>query len=452
MPAIHTTQAREILDCRGIPTIEVTMWLDNGIAVTTSVPTGTSTGKHEALELRDGDKSRYGGLGVQNAVNLINTTIHQHIKGMDPAYQGKIDQLLIDLDGTEKKEKFGVNTILAISQAALKAGSAMYQMPIYEYLQHKYQLVETNSLSIPIPAFNIINGGKHGAGNLDFQEFLIFPSSRFSYSDGMQMGVEIFYELERALIAKNAIHSTGVEGGFAPNLFTNLDALEIMIRAIRNTKYQYGHDVFIGLDVAANSFLSSNKYTIKDRSQGFSGREFIDYYHDLNEQYHIFSLEDPLGEDDWASWSELTESLGDKLIVVGDDLLTSNKQRLKKAIESKACTALLVKPNQVGTITETIEVIKIAKDANWSVFVSNRSGETTDHFIADFSVGVGADYAKFGAPNRGERIIKYNRLLRIEQELKLKQKEVPAHTNAAPAEITPQDLGLPQPSGTLKTQ
>ena len=435
MAKIRTTLAREILDCRGIPTVEVTMWLDNGIAVTTSVPTGTSTGKYEAVELRDKDPARYGGLGVLKAVDLINTNIGPRVAGMDPSLQGAFDKLLLELDGTKNKEKLGANTILAMSQAACKAGAAMYQMPVYEYLVKKYQLVSESELVIPTPAFNLINGGKHGAGNLDFQEFLLFPSSRFPFKTGLQMGVEIFYELERALIQKNAIHSTGVEGGFAPNLFTNLDALEIIMRAINNTTFEYGHDLFIGLDVSATTFHSLGKYTIKDRSQGFSSKEFIEYYHDLNDQYHIFSLEDPLAEDDWDAWVNLTEALGEKLMIAGDDLLTSNKERLQKAIDTKACTALLVKPNQIGTITEVLEVIKIAKDAKWSVFVSNRSGETTDHFIADFAVGVGANYAKFGAPNRGERIIKYNRLLRIEQELDQKKKAPPLKLSVQPQDV-----------------
>jgi enolase len=235
------------------------------------------------------------------------------------------------------------------------------------------------------------------------------------------MGVEVFYELERSLIDKNAIHSVGVEGGFAPNLFTNLDAIEVITLAIKQTRYQYGHDVFIGLDAAASSFVRGNKYTIKDRSQSFSSKEFIDYYKDLNDQYHIISLEDPLAEDDWEGWHDITIELGNKLLVVGDDLLTTNKSRVLKAIQQSACTAILVKPNQIGTITESIEVIKIAQDAEWSVFVSNRSGETNDDFIADFAVGVGAEYAKFGAPSRGERTGKYNRLLKIEQELRIGQ-------------------------------
>lgn len=413
---IHTIKAREILDCRGIPTIETTLWLDNGIFVTTSVPTGATTGKHEAVELRDHDPTRYNGMGVLKAVDHINSLIAPKIHGQDPTAQSAIDSMLNELDGTTNKSKLGVNAILAVSQAVCKAGAAAYGIPVYRYLALKYRLVD-ETLSIPTPAFNVINGGKHGAGNLDFQEFLIIPSSRFRFHQGLEIGTEIFHALEDTLISKNAIHSTGVEGGFAPNLFTNLDALEVMMLAIKSTRYQFGHDVFLGLDVAANTLFKNNKYSIKDRSQAFSSKEFIDYYKDLNDEYHIFSLEDPLFEDDWSSWATLTQEFQGKVVVVGDDHLTTNKQRLKKAIDLKSCNAILIKPNEVGTITEVIDVVKTAKDANFSVQVSNRSGETNDYFIADFAVGIGAEYAKFGAPSRGERIVKYNRLLQIEQEI-----------------------------------
>lgn len=416
MPVIHTIIAREILDCRGIPTIEASLWLDNGLAVTTSVPTSTSTGKHEAKEVRDQDPNRYNGLGVLKAIDLINRLIAPKLHGMDPSRQGDIDRFLIGLDGTEDKNRLGSNTILAVSQAVCKAGAAAYHLPLYKYLSLKYRL-SGDTLALPTPAFNMINGGKHGAGNLDFQEFLLFPSSRFAFHQGLQIGVEIYYELERQLTNKNAIHSVGADGGFAPNLFTNLDALEIIFQTINNTRHQYGHDVFLGLDVAANTFYRNHKYTIKDRSQAFSPKEFIEYYKDLNEDYHMFSLEDPLSEDDWDGWVQLTAEMGHKVLIVGDDFLTTNKLRLAKAIQQKACTSVLVKPNQMGTLTETVEVVKMARDAGWTIFVSNRSGETTDTFIADFAVGIGAEYAKFGAPCRGERIIKYNRLLRIEQEL-----------------------------------
>jgi enolase len=415
-PTIHTIKAREVLDCRGVPTIEATLWLSNGFYVTTAVPTGASTGKHEAIELRDNDPTRYNGMGVLKAIDFINHLIAPKLHGLDPTNQSAIDSMLIELDGTDNKSRLGVNAILAVSQAVCKAGAAAYGIPVYRYLALKYRLTGEN-LTIPTPAFNVINGGKHGAGNLDFQEFILIPSSRFRFHQGLQIGVEIFSSLEQALISNNAIHSTGVEGGFAPNLFTNLDALEIIIQAVKNTPYKFGHDVFLGLDVAANTLFKNGKYTIKDRTQAFSSKEFIEYYKDLNDEYHIFSLEDPLQEDDWSNWAELTRDFQGKVVIVGDDHLTTNKERLKKAIGLKSCNAILIKPNEAGTITEVIDVIKIAKSANFSVQVAHRSGETNDHFIADFAVGIGAEYAKFGSPNRGERIIKYNRLLQIEEEL-----------------------------------
>lgn len=429
MSAIKQVFAREILDCRGIPTVETSMYLDTGIAVTTSVPTAIAPGKYEAKELRDQDPERYNGLGVLQAVENVNTKINTAIKGLDPAKQGDIDRLLIELDGTQDKSKLGANAILSVSQATCKAGAASYNLPVYQYLALKYRLAEV--ITIPTPSFNLINGGKHGAGNLDFQEFLLVPSSRYSFNQGLQIGVEIFYELERQLIAKNAIHSVGVEGGYAPNLFTNLDALEIIMMAIKQTTHEYGHDVFIGIDVAASSFQRGGKYTIKDRSQAFSSKEFIEYYKDLNDQYHIISLEDPLGEDDWDGWVELTQEMGDKVMVIGDDLITTNMDRAQKAISKKACDALLVKPNQMGTITETVEVIQLVKDADWTLVVSHRSGETIDSFIADFAVGVGSDYCKFGAPCRGERISKYNRLLAIENEILSNQSQNQKSTSSA---------------------
>lgn len=415
MAVIKQVKAREILDCRGIPTVECSITLDNGIYTTTSVPTSISPGKYEAKELRDQDSERYNGLGVLKAVENINTRINTAAKGLDPSKQGDIDRLLIELDGTQDKSKLGANAILAVSQAACKAGALSYNMPVYQYLALKYRLTQT--ITIPTPQFNLINGGKHGAGNLDFQEFLLVPSSRFSFNQGLQIAVEIFYELERQLISKNAIHSVGVVGGFAPNLFTNLDALEIIMMAIKQTSHEYGHDIFLGIDVAATNFQRGGKYTIKDRSQAFTSKEFIEYYKDLNDQYHIISLEDPLGEDDWGGWVTLMQEIGDKVMIIADNLVTTNISRSQKAISKKAASALLVKPNQMGTITETVEVIKLVKDAGWTIVVSHRSGETSDNFIADFAVGIGSDYCKFGAPSRGERIGKYNRLLEIESDI-----------------------------------
>lgn len=420
MAKIKKIEATEILDSRGNPTVETTVWLDDGSMGVASVPSGASTGKYEAIELRDGDPHRFQGMGVLKAVENVNQKIAPQLIGRDASYQGEIDQILIDLDGTEDKRNLGANAILSVSQAILEAAASSYKMPIYAFISAKYQMTG-GSLTMPTPTFNLINGGKHGAGNLDFQEFHIIPTMRKSYSENLQTGEEIYQALKKVLIHRQAIHSVGDEGGFAPNLFTNMDALEVLMEAVNQNNYEFSHDVFLGLDVAASFFYKNGQYIIKDRAQPFSPVEMVDYYKKLNSEYHLFSLEDPFFEDDWESWHQLIETIGENTLIVGDDLLCTNKKRVKEAIPKKVCSAILVKPNQIGTISETVEVIKIARDAGWKIIVSHRSGETNDDFIADFAVGVGADYTKFGAPARGERIVKYNRLLKIEKELKAQQ-------------------------------
>lgn len=427
MARISDVKAREIIDSRGIPTLETTITLDSGVAVTSSVPSGTSTGRYEAVELRDDDDSRFHGLGVLRAIENVNSIIGPKILGQDPSHQTNLDQILVNLDGTKDKSHLGSNAILSVSQTVCRAGAAAFNLPVYEYLREKYQLFK-DSPNIPTPMFNVINGGKHGAGNLDFQEFHIIPSTRMSYSKALQAGVEIYHSVEQVLIKHNAIHSVGVEGGFAPNLYKNADALELIVEAIRTTSYKYGEDVFLGLDVAASHFYKGGRYRIKDRKEPFSTKEFIDYYKELNEQYRLYSLEDPLFEDDWKGWSQLTQELGSNTVIIGDDLLTTNKERTQKGIDEKSCTGLLAKPNQIGTVSQAVEVIALAKNANWQIIVSHRSGETNDNFIADFAVGVGAHYAKFGAPARGERVAKYNRLLEIETEIAAKIAQQPQQT------------------------
>jgi len=416
MAKIAKVHAREILDSRGDPTIETTVWLDTGHSGIAAIPSGESTGKYEALELRDKDPTRFHGMGVLKAVNNVNQIITPKILGLDSSKQTSLDQILINLDGTNNKSKLGANTILSVSQAVLEAASASYNLPIYSYIAKKYSL-SNQTKKIPSPTFNIINGGAHGAGNLDFQEFHIIPSIRFSYKQALEMGSEIYHSLEQTLKTRKAVHSVGDEGGFAPNLFTNMDALEVILEAINQTQHKFASDVFLGLDVAANWFYKNGRYQIKDRAQPYTQQELIAYYIQLNREYRLFSLEDPLEQDDWSGWSKLTSDLSQNTLIVGDDLLTTNKNRVKKAIDKNACNAILVKPNQIGTISETIQVIKICKDANWKIIVSHRSGETNDDFIADFAVGAGADYTKFGAPARGERVSKYNRLLAIESEV-----------------------------------
>lgn len=419
MAKIKKIKAREIIDSRGNPTVETFVFLDDGEMVCASVPSGASVGFHEALELRDQDPKRFGGMGVLKAVANVNEKIALKIQGKDPADQKEIDQIMISLDGTTNKENLGGNAVLSVSIAVCKAAAAGAGVPLYQYindLAKKFDL-EINEIKVPIPVLNLINGGKHGAGNLEFQEFHIIPSTGKPYNQALMMAIEIYQTVEKVLIRHGAIHSVGDEGGFAPNLFTNLDALEVVVQAIKEADYLFKQDVFLGLDVAASHFFKNGRYSIRDRTQPLDGNELIEFYRDLSSQYPLYLIEDPLFEDDWDGWSKLMKQLGSQTLIVGDDLLCTNPDRVKRATRDQVCNAILVKPNQIGTITETINVIKLARSAGWRVIVSHRSGETTDSFIADFAVGVGADFTKFGAPARGERVAKYNRLLAIEEEL-----------------------------------
>lgn len=420
MSKITKVWAREILDSRGLPTLEAAVMLDTGFVSVASVPSGTSTGTHEALELRDGDEKRFAGMGVLKAVANVNQILGPAILGFDPQNQTAVDSKLIELDGTENKKKLGANAILAVSLACAKAGAASSGNHLYRWILalSKALGVDTQgTLRVPTPIFNMINGGLHGAGNLDFQEFQVIPATSKPFSAGLQSGAEIYHVLKKALARRGAIHSVGDEGGYAPNLFTNVDALEILVEAIKESGYGLGRDVFLGLDVAASTFHKDGNYQIRDKSTPMDRDALINFYTSINETYHLALLEDPLFEDDWEGWTKLSGILGNQLIIIGDDLLVTNPKRVQKGIETKAANAILVKPNQIGTITETIQVIRIARGAGWKVIVSHRSAETNDYFIADFAVGVGSDYVKFGAPARGERIVKYNRLLGIEAEL-----------------------------------
>lgn len=418
MAKISRIWAREILDSRGVPTLETACMLDSGQIAVSSVPAGTSTGTHEALELRDGDTTRYAGQGVLKAIANVNSVLGPGIVGMDPMDQFGIDRKLVEMDGTENKSKYGANAILSISEAALKCGAIAAGQQQYAWV---YSLALkggiTKTVKIPTPLFNMINGGLHGAGNLDFQEFWVIPATFKPFSEALQMGAEIYIATGENLARRGAIHSVGDEGGYAPNLFTNADALEVFVESIKQTKYALGRDVFLGLDVAANSFYKDGAYVIKDRSSGMDDSQMLDYYKTLTDQYKLAVLEDPFQEDAWGSWDKLNSEMSGSVIIVGDDLLATNPKRVQKAIAEKACNAVLIKPNQIGTVTETLNVIKMTRDVGWKVIVSHRSGETNDSFIADFSVGVSADYVKFGAPARGERVAKYNRLSAIESEL-----------------------------------
>ena len=415
MPTIQGLYAREILDSRAVPTIECTLWLDNGGIVATSVPTGTSVGKYEAHELRDKDPERMNGKGVLTAVNFLNTLIAPALIGKDPTAQLELDQLLIDLDGTPDKSKIGSNTILAASQAILKAGALSSNVPLYYYVQQKYQL--TAELEIPSCIYTMINGGEHGADNLDIQEFELIPASHIDYETSLNIAVTLYKKIEEVLIMKGAIHSTGIVGGFTPNLYSNIDVFEILVETIKASPYTFAQDVFFGIDAAASEFYKSGKYNLKDRSESYTSAELLQYYKKLRDLYHVFYIEDPFEEDDQGSWQSITQELGETTKIVGDSLLVTNKAKTEEAIKNKSCNAILVKPNQIGTISETAEVIKLAKEAQWQVIMSHRSGETNDDFIADFAVGTGADYTKFGPPSRGERVAKYNRLLQIHQEI-----------------------------------
>ena len=418
MSKIKQIWAREILDSRGIPTVESACMLDSGEISVSSVPSGASTGSHEALELRDSQNQRYLGLGVLRAVNNVNTILGPSLLGMDPTDQESIDKKLISLDGTENKSKYGANAILSISAAVAKCAALVTHQPVYSWifsLASKYGIC--SSVKIPTPLFNMINGGRHGAGNLDFQEFWLIPTSSKSYSEGLQIGMEIYHTIGENLKRRGAIHSVGDEGGYAPDLFTNADALEVFVEAIRQTSYSLGRDVLLGLDVAASSFYKDGEYLIKDRATGMNDSQLAEYYKSIVDQYKLAIIEDPFAEDAWDTWESFMSQLSANITVVGDDLLCTNPKRVEKAIKEKACNAILVKPNQIGTVMETLNVIKMARDAGWKVVVSHRSGETNDSFIADFAVGVSADYAKFGAPARGERVAKYNRLSTIEVEL-----------------------------------
>jgi len=418
MATIKKIWAREILDSRGIPTVQAACQVSTGQVSISSVPAGASTGKYEALELRDKDMSRYLGMGVLNAVAHINNVLGPSLLGLDPTNQENIDNRLIELDGTENKSKYGANSILAISIAVAKVGSLVNGKSLYFWINFLAQKIGIKvPMKIPTPLFNMINGGLHGAGNLDFQEFHVIPASSKSFKDGLQMGSEIYSTIGKNLARRGAIHSVGDEGGYAPNLFTNADALEIFVEAIKEIRYTLGRDVFLGLDVAANVFFKNGKYKIRDQSTPMDDTAMLEFYKKLNSKYRLAILEDPFHEDAWDSWKKLYAALSDQVLIVGDDLLVTNPKRVEKAIKEKTCNAILVKPNQIGTVTETLRVIKQALGAGWKIVVSHRSGETVDHFIADFAVGVGAHYVKFGAPARGERVVKYNRLSGIEIEL-----------------------------------
>jgi enolase len=411
MASIKSVKAREILDSRGNPTIEVEIVLVDGTVGIAAVPSGASTGKYEAVELRDGDKSRYRGLGVLKAIEHVNTEIASAIVGMSPLEQAAIDQRLIELDGTVNKARLGANALLATSLAVAKAGANFRGIPLYRYLGG------ARAKQLPVPMLNILNGGKHASGSIDFQEFMIVPLGAANFHKALQISSEVYHSLRKVLGDKGLSTNVGDEGGFAPQLPSNKDALELILAAIDRAGYKAGQDLFIALDPAASTFYQHGKYALSREGVTLGSLEMIDYYVKLISNYPIISIEDGLAEDDWASWSSLTAQLGKQIQIVGDDLYATNMKRLEKGIAQKVSNSILIKPNQIGTLSETLAVIKRAQQAGWTTIISHRSGETEDTTIADLAVASNAGFIKAGAPCRSERLAKYNRLLRIEEEL-----------------------------------
>ncbi|MEN9328589.1 MAG: hypothetical protein RI947_1397 [Candidatus Parcubacteria bacterium] len=419
MANIKKIHAYEIIDSRGMPTIEAVLLLDNGKEVSASIPAGSSIGKYEALELRDGDAERFSGMGVSKAVSYINELIAPKLVGISPQKQREVDSWLIKADGTPNKSHLGANTVLAISTLFTKAAAADLGIPLYKYIAQLYKSLFNDEIvieKIPSPIFGVINGGKHANNSLEFQEFQIIPSSSYSFGKAFQTGVEIFHELKNVLEYRNANISVGEEGGFTPNFSTNLDALEVINETVTQKNMKIGFDIFLGLDIAASHFYKDERYIVKEKPHPLRKDEYMDFLMQVTANYSILVMEDPLYQDDWDGWKKLFNTLSEKIYLVGDDLLSTNKDRLTRAIKENACSAILIKPNQIGTITETLEVVNIARKNNFSYQVSHRSGETTDTFIADFAVGIQADFVKFGAPSRGERVVKYNRLWQIERD------------------------------------
>lgn len=417
MSKIKNIVAREILDSRGNPTIETKIVLTNGIVAKASVPSGASTGVHEALELRDGEK-RYHGKGVLKAVKNVNTKIFAALKNEDVYKQEKIDQIMIDLDGTKNKSNLGANAILSVSLACARAGAMSQKQELYQYIAKKYKF--SNNFKLPTPAFNIFNGGAHADTNLDFQEFMIIPLKRISFAEKLRRGAEIFHELGQVLKDAGLDTDVGNEGGYAPDIYSTIQAIELIMAAIINAGYEPGKDIGLGTDVGSSELFDkkSGKYIFKLDRSSFTSSNLVGLYNEWFRKYPFVSIEDGLAEDDWDGWRELNKELGKELLLIGDDLFTTNTERLRRGLKEKAANAILIKPNQVGTLTETIECIKLAQRHNYKVMVSHRSGETCDDFIADLAVAIGSDYIKAGSLSRGERLAKYNRLLEIEENLK----------------------------------
>ena len=411
MSFIESIYAREILDSRGNPTVEVDVVLEDGTYARASVPSGASTGEHEAVELRDGDKGRFGGKGVRKAVNHVNTEIAAALEGWSITDQAGIDKLLLQLDGTDTKANLGANAILGVSLAVARAAAGSVGMPLYRYIGG------ANARTLPTPMMNILNGGKHADNSTDFQEFMILPVGASSFAEGLRMGAECYHALAKVLKGKGYGTNTGDEGGFAPSLKSNVEAVEVILEAIAKAGYKPGDQVAIGLDPASSELFDKGKYNLSKDGKALSSDEMIAYWENWIRQYPIVSIEDGLAENDWAGWTKFTAAVGDKIRLIGDDLLVTNPKFVERAIKEKACNALLCKVNQIGSLTETIEAVTLSLRAGWAVAVSHRSGETEDTTISDLVVALNTGLIKTGAPARGERTAKYNQLLRIEEEL-----------------------------------
>ncbi|QSX06240.1 phosphopyruvate hydratase [Sedimentibacter sp. zth1] len=413
MSIITNIHAREILDSRGNPTVEVEVWTESGGFGRTGIPSGASTGIYEAVELRDGDKSRYLGKGVTKAVANVNDLIAPEIIGMDALEQVEIDQRLIELDGTSNKGKFGANAILGVSIACAKASANLLGLPLYKYIGG------VNAKLLPVPMMNILNGGDHADNNVDIQEFMVMPVGACCFKEALRMGAEVFHNLKAVLKSKGLNTAVGDEGGFAPNLLSNEEAFKNIVEAIEKAGYVPGKDIMLAIDTASSGLYDekTKTYTLSGEGKTYTQQEFVDFYADLVSKYPIISIEDGMAEDDWEGWSLLTQKLGKKVQIVGDDLFVTNTERLKRGITEGVANSILIKLNQIGTITETLDAIEMAKRAGYTAVVSHRSGETDDTTIADLVVAINAGQIKTGAPSRIDRVAKYNQLLRIEEML-----------------------------------
>jgi enolase len=411
MTIINNIIAREIFDSRGNPTVEVDVYLESGVMGRAAVPSGASTGEHEAIELRDGDKSRLGGKGVLKAVENVNTIIADELIGYDATLQKEIDHFMIEMDGTPNKAKLGANAILGVSLAIAKASAASLGLPLYRYLGG------VGAYTLPVPMMNIINGGSHADNNVDIQEFMIMPVGAKTFKEAITMGAEVFHSLKAVLNSKGLSTAVGDEGGFAPNLKSNEDALKVIVEAVEKTKYKVGEDILFAMDAAASEFYDKKKGLYLFESEERSADNMIDYFKELVSKYPIISIEDGLDENDWAGWAKMTALLKNKIQIVGDDLFVTNPKKLLRGINENVANSILVKVNQIGTLTETIEAINLAKRNNYTAVISHRSGETSDNTIADLAVALNTGQIKTGSMSRSDRISKYNQLIRIEEEL-----------------------------------